>query len=176
VATAAARRYARAAFELASEQKRVEEWRARLATIRELLSDPSIAVVLENPTLASSERMKIVAGAGALDTEAGNLVGLLIESGRVREAAGIADEFECLADEAAGKIHALVTSAVELSAEERRDVGERLSKQLGADVTVQSVVDPRIIGGLKVQYGDHLVDVSIANRLQQLRRRLADAS
>jgi len=176
VATAAARRYARAAFELASEQKRVEEWRARLATIRELLSDPSIAVVLENPTLASSERMKIVAGAGALDTEAGNLVGLLIESGRVREAAGIADEFERLADEAAGKIHALVTSAVELSAEERRDVGERLSKQLGADVTVQSVVDPRIIGGLKVQYGDHLVDVSIANRLQQLRRRLADAS
>lgn len=176
MATAAARRYARAAFELASEQKRVEEWRARLATIRELLSDPSIAVVLENPTLASSERMKIVAGAGALDTEAGNLVGLLIESGRVREAAGIADEFERLADEAAGKIHALVTSAVELSAEERRDVGERLSKQLGADVTVQSVVDPRIIGGLKVQYGDHLVDVSIANRLQQLRRRLADAS
>ena len=176
MATAAAKRYARAAFELASEQKRVDEWGTRLVTIRELLSDPSIAAVLENPTIPGSERMKLVAGAGALDTEGGNLVGLLIESGRVREAAGIADEFERLADEAAGKIHALVTSAVELSAEERRDVGERLSKQLGADVTVQSVVDPRIIGGLKVQYGDHLVDVSIANRLQQLRRRLADAS
>jgi len=176
VATAAAKRYARAAFELASEQKRIDEWRSRLATIRELLSDPSIAAVLENPTIAGSERMKLVTGAGALDTEGGNLVGLLIESGRVREAAGIAEEFERLADEAAGKIHALVTSAVELSAEERREVGDRLSKQLGAEVSVQPIVDPRIIGGLKVQYGDHLIDATLATRLQQLRRRLADAS
>jgi F-type H+-transporting ATPase subunit delta len=111
-----------------------------------------------------------------LDTEAGNLVGLLIEAGRIAEAAGIADEFDRLADEAAGRIHALVTSAVELSADERREMADRLSKRLGAEVSVQSVVDRRIIGGVKVQYGDHLIDATIATRLQQLRRRLADAS
>lgn len=176
MATAAAKRYARAAFELASEQRRIDEWRSRLATIRELLSDPSIAAVLENPTVPSAERMKLVTGTGALDMEGGNLVGLLIESRRIEEAAGIADEFERLADEAAGKIHALVTSAVELSAEERRDVTDRLSKKLGAEVTIQPVVDRAILGGLKVQYGDHLIDATLATRLQQLRRRLADAS
>jgi len=176
VATAAARRYARAAFELASEEKRVDEWRQRLATIRELLSNPRIAAVLENPTIATSERMQLLSGAGGLDAEAGNLVGLLIESSRIGEAAGIADEFDRLADEAAGKIHALVTSAVELSADERREVADSLSKQLGAEVSVQSVVDRRIIGGVKVQYGDHLIDATVATRLQQLRRRLADAS
>jgi len=176
VATAAARRYARAAFELASEGKRIDEWRHGLAVIRDLLSDPKIAAVLENPTLPSSERMKLISGAGVLETEASNLVGLLIESGRVGEAGGIADEFDRLADEAAGKIHALVTSAVELSAEERREMAERLSKRLGAEVSLQSVVDRRLIGGVKIQYGDHLIDASVATRLQQLRRRLADAS
>jgi F-type H+-transporting ATPase subunit delta len=176
VATAVAKRYARAAFELASEEKRVDEWRNGLAVIRDLLSDTKIAAVLQNPTIPSSERMKLISEAGVLETQASNLVGLLIESGRVREAAGIADEFDRLADEAAGKIHALVTSAVELSAEERREIADRLSKRLGAEVSLQSVVDRRIIGGVKVQYGDHLIDASVATRLQQLRRRLADAS
>ena len=176
MATAAARRYARAAFELASEQKRIDEWRARLATIRDLLSNPSVAAVLENPTIAGAERMKLVTGTGGLDTEAGNLVGLLIESGRIREASGIADEFDRLADEAAGRIHALVTSAIELTADERKEMADRLSKRLGAEVSIQSVVDRRILGGVKVQYGDHLIDATLATRLQQLRRRLADAS
>ena len=48
-----------------------------------------------------------------------------------------------------------------------------LSKRLGKDVRMEVVVDPRIIGGLKVQYGDRVVDASVATRLQQLRRRLA---
>jgi F-type H+-transporting ATPase subunit delta len=51
-----------------------------------------------------------------------------------------------------------------------------LSKRLGKEVRVTATVDRRIIGGLKLQYGDHLVDASLATRLQQLRRRLADAS
>ena len=38
------------------------------------------------------------------------------------------------------------------------------------------VVDKSILGGLKLQYGDHLIDASVATKLQQLRRRLADAS
>ena len=176
MATAAARRYARAAFELASEGKRIDEWRHGLAVIRDLLSDPKIAAVLENPTIPSSERMHLISEAGVLEAEASNLVGLLIESGRVGEAGGIADEFDRLADEAAGKIHALVTSAVELSADERREMAERLSRRLGAEVSLQSVVDRRLIGGVKIQYGDHLIDASVATRLQQLRRRLADAS
>jgi F-type H+-transporting ATPase subunit delta len=40
-------------------------------------------------------------------------------------------------------------------------------------VRLSVVVDPRIIGGLKLQYGDRLVDASVATRLEQLRRRLA---
>jgi F-type H+-transporting ATPase subunit delta len=176
VATAAAKRYARAVFELASEEGHVEEWLRHLTAIKDLMSDPVIAAVLENPTIPAPRRMELIAAPRFLDPEATNLARMLIENRHVDQAAGILDEYERLADEAAGRIRATVTTAVELSTDDRQRLGEQLSERLGKEVRLTATVDRRIIGGLKLQYGDHLVDASLATRLQQLRRRLADAS
>jgi len=87
VATAAAKRYARAVFELAQQEDQVEEWSHRLARVRELLSDPEVAAVLTNPTIATERREGLVATAPhLLDQESTNLARLLVESGRVGEA------------------------------------------------------------------------------------------
>lgn len=174
MATAAARRYARAIFELAQEQGQVPEWHARVQKVRDLMSDPEVARVLTNPTIATERRMALVAGAPhVLDAEATNLAKLLIESDRVRAVVGIEEEFQRLADDAAGRIRATVTTAVELTPEDRDRVADGLSKRLGKEVELDVRVDPSILGGLKLQYGDRLVDASVATRLQQLRRRLA---
>jgi F-type H+-transporting ATPase subunit delta len=174
VATAAARRYARAVFELAEQEGQVDEWGSRLAAVRQLISDPEVAAVLTNPTIATEQRMALISDAPhVFDAEATNLVKLLIESSRVREVDGIEEEFERLADEAAGRVRATVTTAVELSAGDRDRVEVELSKRLGKEIRMKVVVDPRILGGLKLQYGDRLVDASVSTRLQQLRRRLA---
>ena len=176
MATAAAKRYARAVFELAREEDRVEEWQRHLASIRDLFSDAHVASVLQNPTIPAARRMELVAAPRFLDPEAGNLVRLLIESGRVDEIAGIADEFELLADSEAGRVRAVVTTAVLLSTDDRERLAKQLSQKLGEEVRLDAVVDEGILGGLKLQYGDHLIDASVATRLQQLRRRLAEAS
>jgi F-type H+-transporting ATPase subunit delta len=176
VATAAAKRYARAVFELASEEGRVEEWLRHLTAIKDLMSDRAVSAVLENPTIPAARRMELIAAPRYLDPEATNLARMLIETRHVDQAAGILDEYEQLADEAAGRIRATVTTAVELSADDRHRLGKQLSERLGKEVRLTAAVDRRIIGGLKLQYGDHLVDASLATRLQQLRRRLADAS
>jgi len=176
VATAAAKRYARAVFELASDEGHVEEWLRHLSAIKDLMGDPAVAAVLENPTIPAARRMELIAAPRFLDPEAINLARMLIETGHVDQAGGILDEYEQLADEAAGRIRATVTTAVDLSAEDRRRLGKQLSERLGKEVRLTATVDRRIIGGLKLQYGDHLVDASLATRLQQLRRRLADAS
>jgi F-type H+-transporting ATPase subunit delta len=174
VATAAARRYARAVFELAQEDGRVAEWGDHLEKVRELLSDPEVATVLTNPTIATERRMALVSGEPhVFDPETTNLVMLLIESDRVRDVVGIEEEFRRLADDAAGRVRATVTTAVELSVQERDRVADGLSKRLGKEVHLDVLVDPSILGGLKLQYGDRLVDASVATRLQQLRRRLA---
>jgi len=69
-----------------------------------------------------------------------------------------------------------VTTAVKLDANDRDRVAIQLSERLGKTVTMRVEVDPQIIGGLKIQYGDRLIDASVATRLQQLRRRLTEAS
>lgn len=174
MATAAAKRYARAIFELAQEQGQVAEWHERVEQVRDLMSDPEVARVLTNPTIATERRMALVSGAPhVFDAEATNLAKLLIESNRVRDVVGIAEEFQRLADEASGRVRATVTTAVELNPADRNSVADGLSKRLGKDVVLDVLVDPSILGGLKLQYGDRLVDASVATRLQQLRRRLA---
>jgi F-type H+-transporting ATPase subunit delta len=177
VATAAARRYARAVFELATEEGQVAEWGHRVAKVADLLSHPEVAAVLTNPTIAVGLRMELISAAPhELDPQATNLARLLIESNRVEEARGVEEEFEALADAAAGRVRATVTTAVELAPEERDQLAHQLSERLGKEVHIEVVVDERILGGLKLQYGDRLIDASLATKLQQLRRRLADAS
>jgi len=172
VATAAARRYARAIFELADDEGNLEAWGRRLAQVREVLADPEVARVLTNPTIATEQRMALVTD--LFDGgEATNLAKLLIESDRVRDVDAIAGEFQRLADEAAGRVRATVTTAVKLSSEDRDRVAGELSRRLGKEIHLDVLVDPGILGGLKLQYGDRLVDASVATRLQQLRRRLA---
>ena len=177
MATAAGKRYARAVFELATEEGQVEEWGRRLAKVRDLLSDPKVAAVLTNPTIPVSRRMELISSAPhELDPEATNLARLLIESNRVAQVGSIAEEFEALADVAAGRVRAIVTTAVELAPGERDQLADQLSERLGKEVRMTLIVDKRILGGLKLQYGDHLIDASVATKLQQLRRRLADQS
>jgi F-type H+-transporting ATPase subunit delta len=159
-------------FELAESEGQVGEWARRLAQVRAVFSDPEVARALTNPTIATEQRMAIVSD--VFDgSEATNLAKLLIESDRVRDVGAIADEFQRLADEAAGRVRATVTTAVELSSKDRDRVAEELSKRLGREIHLDVLVDPAILGGLKLQYGDRLVDASVATRLQQLRRRLA---
>jgi F-type H+-transporting ATPase subunit delta len=177
VATAAARRYARAIFDLAQDEGRAEEWRERLAVLRDVLVDETVALVLTNPTIALSTRMELISDPSTgLDQESINLAKLLIESNRVTEIGAIVDEYEAMADVAAGRVRATVTTAIELSAHDRDRVADQLAKRLGKEISLRLEVDPEILGGLKLQYGDHLVDASVATRLQQLRRRLAEAS
>ncbi|HUY73996.1 MAG TPA: F0F1 ATP synthase subunit delta [Candidatus Dormibacteraeota bacterium] len=174
MATAAARRYARAVFELAQQDGQVAEWGRRVAHVRDLLSNEDVAAVVTNPTIAVADRMALISATPhELDPEATNLAKLLIESNRVADVDAVAKEYERLADESAGRVRATITTAVELKPADRDRMSAELSKRLGQEVRMDVVVDPRILGGMKLQYGDRLVDASVLTKLQQLRRRLA---
>lgn len=174
--TAAAKRYARAVFELAEQDRDFDRWARRLAAVRELLSDPTVAAVLSNPTIATERRQALISRPGGeFDAEAVNLAKLLVESGRIADAADIEEQFTALADEAAGRVRAKVTTAIALEPDDRDRITGELAKRLNKEVRLSVVVDPRILGGLKLQFGDRVIDASVATRLQQLRRRLANS-
>src|SRR5919109_2763866 len=105
MAGAAAKRYARAIFELAREEGQLEEWSGRITAVREVLSVPEAHTVLTNPTISMPERQEAIASLleGRAGPEGVNLGKLLVGAGRVDEVEGIEDEYGRLVDEAAGR-------------------------------------------------------------------------
>jgi F-type H+-transporting ATPase subunit delta len=177
MAGAAAKRYARAIFELAREESQLEEWARRIDAVRDVLSVPEVDAALSNPSISLQERQEAIAS--LLERPAGpegvNLGKLLVGAGRLEEVKGIEEEYNRLVDEAAGRVSATATTAVELSSEDYEGLTAGLSRQLGREVRLTAAVDPAVLGGLVLRLGDHVIDASLATRLQQLRRQLAGA-
>lgn len=176
MATSAAKRYARAIFELAREEGEVADWARRLAVVRDTLTRPEARAVLTNPSVAARRREDL---AGALvgdraGPEGRNLARLLVAAGRLDDLYGIVEEYGRLADEAAGRVRATVTTAVPLGDGDAQRLTSQLSERLGREVRLDRLVDPRIVGGLVLRVGDRVMDASVATRLNQLRRRLAN--
>lgn len=168
-----ARRYAAGAFQLAVEQKDVDGWRVEMAKLDELLADEVLRAAFKNPAVDMKRRMDLARRlAPELKPQAANLLRLLIEHQRTEEMPAIRMEFERLADEAAGIVHAILTTAVDLSEQERRAYEQTLARKLGKDVRVRHEMDPSLVGGATIQIGDHLVDGSVRTQLQRLRQEL----
>lgn len=175
MAGAAAKRYARAIFELATEEGKVDQWGERLHAVREVLGRPEVMRVLSDPTIAVQRRQE--AAAALLEQYVGrevlNLARLLVGANRVGQLDGIIDEYQLLADEAAGRVRAIATTAVPLSKSDADKLVVSLSKRFGRDVRLDTRVDRAIIGGLVLRMGDRVIDASVATRLRQLRHQLA---
>jgi F-type H+-transporting ATPase subunit delta len=177
VASTSARRYARAIFELAQEKGEIDAWSKRLEAVQEVLNEERARRVLSNPTIPPAQRLQVVDGLAsrALGKEGLNLAKLLVASRRVAAIDGIVEEFSRLADDAAGRVRATATTAVELSPADTRRISRELTERLGKEVVLEVRVDPAIVGGMVLQFGDRVIDASVAGRLQQLRRRLVTA-
>ena len=104
MAGARARRYARAVFELATEEGDVDGWVERLATLRDVLTTPDARMVLANPAIAARRRQE--AAAALVEDRVGprgaNLARLLVGAGRLDQIEGVIEEYERLADALTG--------------------------------------------------------------------------
>ena len=69
-----------------------------------------------------------------------------------------------------------MTSAVELDDQLVKDIGKRITEQTDRKVELSSKVDPDVLGGLVLQVGNMVLDASVRNRLEQLRKQVAKAA
>ncbi len=168
-----ARRYAAGIFQLAREENAIDTWRAELAKLDELLQDDILVAAFQNPAVGVRRRMDLAQLLKPeLRPETENLLRLLVEHYRTRAIHGIREEFERLADEASGIVHATVTTAIELNEDDRGHYEKGLSRKLGRKVNVRFVSDPAIVGGAAIQIGDQLVDGTVRTQLARLRQEL----
>lgn len=83
------------------------------------------------------------------------------------------EEFGKLVAQQSQRLVAVVRSAVELSAEQKRRLTSWLRASYGRDVHLNVEVDQRVLGGFSVRIGDEIIDTTIAGRIEEVRRRLA---
>lgn len=102
-----------------------------------------------------------------------NVLKVLVDNGRLADATELAIEFRRLVRERDQQLDVAVTTPIALSDELKATLERRLSDSTGKQVNLHASVDPEIIGGLIVRYGDTLVDTSLRGRLENLRTQLS---
>ena len=169
-----ARRYAEAAFEVATRDGQLDAWRAELDQAAQLAGDERALEVLANPAIPVEQRADALRDmlGSRVSGPVQNLVQLLLRRGRIDQLPRVAAEFRRLDDRRQGVIHATVTSAAELTRDEVRALVARLEQQTGGRVALEEEVDPSLLGGLIVRIGDRLIDGSVRGRLERLRNQL----
>jgi len=170
-----AKRYAGALFQLALEQKTVAEVNADLQELVKVFeTTPEILSLLATPKFSIQRKKEIVAEIFSNANPAVvNVLQLLIDKKRVNEALNLASEFEKLAAEAQGFSAATVFSTRELTEQEKEDISSSFGKLVGKEkLNITNVIEPSLLGGVRVQIGNYIFDNTIANKLENLKRTL----
>ncbi|MDP8244168.1 MAG: ATP synthase F1 subunit delta [Candidatus Hinthialibacter antarcticus] len=145
-------------------------------SLRELiLSQSRFKVFLEGPQFRADDKRKMIRD--AFQNNSSELfmyfLLLLLRRGRLDHLIDILDEFERLVEKEGGVTEGLVTTAVELSDEEKDTLRQKLDAYCERKFIMQFKVDPTIVGGVRVQFGDTLIDATIQSQLVDLRRRMS---
>jgi F-type H+-transporting ATPase subunit delta len=170
--------YARALFEAAKENDVLDRVHDELGEFAEALdTDRNLQVFLFSPYFSSEEKKqgvkRIVSDA---DPRFLNFLELLAERHRMPALFRIRRRFDSLWAEENKLLTVTVTAAVELDEELVNSIGERIAEQTGRQVDLSSKIDPDVLGGLQVRVGNMVLDATVRNRLEQLRKQVAKAA
>jgi F-type H+-transporting ATPase subunit delta len=172
--TTATRRYAEAAFELATRDGALDAWGAGLELAARLAADEGVARVIDNPAIPHADRQAAVGRLleGRVPGGVVNLGRLLAQRGRFESFPALAAEYNRLLNRHRGVVEAVVTSASPLTVAETDAIRARIATMTGGGVDLRSTVDPALMGGLTIRVGDQLLDASVRGRLERLRDQL----
>ena len=173
-----ARVYANALFEAAKASGRLDVVHDQLGEFADALGgDRELQLFFFSPYFSSGEKKeglgKAVEGA---EPALQNFLELLCEKHRMPVVFRIRRDFDALWAKENRRLGVTVTSAVELSEDVVGRIGEEIEKQTGQTVELRSEVDENILGGIVLQVGNMVLDASVRNRLDKLRKSVAAAA
>ena len=169
--------YARSLFEVAKEQGKLDSVREQLGEFADALEETrELQVFFFSPYFSTAEKQdgldRAISGADPVFV---NFLKLLIENHRMPVIFRVRRGFDALWEDENKLLPVRVTSAVELDSGTVSQIGDKIAEQTGRKVDLSSEVDADILGGIVVRVGNSILDASIRNRLEQLRRQVARA-
>ncbi len=169
--------YARSLFEVALEQDKLDDVRDQLGAFAFAVdSSRELQTFFFSPYFSTVEKSD---GLDRAVTDADpivvNFLKLLIENHRTPAIFRVRRELDRLWREENKRLPVQVTSAVELDQATVTQIGDRIAQQTGQQIDLTASVEPDILGGIVVRVGNSILDASIRNRLEQLRKQVARA-
>jgi F-type H+-transporting ATPase subunit delta len=167
-----ARRYARALFEQARDQKVLDRVSEDLKSIKKIYDESSdFRMMLASPIIHTSEKKGVFEQLfkTKVHTLTYDFLILLLDKNREEWLPSIIDYFMRLSDEARGIIRAQLITAQKLAKDQLNALKKQLDNFSGKNVVVEQQVDESLLGGFVVHLDDTVIDTSLRNQLAKLR-------
>jgi F-type H+-transporting ATPase subunit delta len=170
----AERLYARALFEAAQEQNRIDAVHRDLGEFADVIAgSPELEGFLANPQVDPTAKADVLGELSeGVDELVRNFLRLIALKGRAGQVPGIRGELQALVDRAQGRVAVELTTAFELSDDEAAAIVTQIEQASGRTVEATRKVDPDLVGGMILQAGSFRIDASVRGRLQRLRHEL----
>jgi len=165
-----ARPYADAVYKMAVANNSLFQWSKMLQLAAEIAEDEQIKLLIGNPRVSAKQLGDIFLeiGRSKFNAEARNLVMLLIENKRVVVLSQISQLFEQLKARHEGVLEARIVSAFAIENRQLKKLVEDLEQKFKRKIEAQVSIDPELIGGIKVEVGDEILDASVRGKLEAM--------
>lgn len=174
-----AKRYADALFQLANEKNNVDTINEQLKVVKEVVDkEEQMLKFLNHPRITKEDKLTLIENVfGQFEQNLKNLLKLLVERNRINLVSTIIDDFDAYYNEANKIAAATVYSVRALSEDEQNKLETSFKEQLDKEsVSINNIVDPSIIGGMRIRVGNTIYDGSISNKLNRLKQNIVSAS
>ena len=174
--TTLARPYAKAAFELAEADSATGRWNDMLDLASTLVSEKSMARLLQSPEVSNSQLVKVLSDIGgeAFDSKFRDFLSVLSENKRFSLLPEITTLYQKLREEADKLLRVRVVSAFALDEDQALRLKAALARRFDREILLESEVDSSVIGGAVVYAGGQVIDGSLRDRLAKLSNSLSN--
>ncbi|MDV6340374.1 MAG: F0F1 ATP synthase subunit delta [Nitrosomonadaceae bacterium] len=165
-----ARPYAEAVYKHAVANDSLSQWSKILQLAGMIAEDNDMRSLIGNPIISAKQLGEIFLeiGKSKFNSEARNLVMLLAENKRISILPQISQLFEQLKAQHEGVLEAKIASAFALEGKQLKKLVDDLEQKFKRKIEAQVSVDPELIGGIKVEIGDEILDASVRGKLEAM--------
>ena len=172
-------RYARALFELATENSDLENTEKSVSELLNLYeSSPDLKNFINNPTQSQTNQLEVINKISLsmnLSKILNKFLSILVLKRRIFFLEKIIKSFLSLISKKKGVLEATLVSSKKLTEEELKNLSSELTKVIGSQVNFNYKVEENLIGGLKMQVGSLMIDTSIKSKLKKYEQIMTEA-
>lgn len=167
------KRYALAIYEVAEEKDKVEEYLEELTEVIKVIDENlELIEIMKHPDLSTSRKKQIFENIfkGKLDEDILSFLLILIDKKRILDMDGILEELKVIHLERIKTLAANVKTVIPLTKEERDTLISNLQKKYNKTIILNEEIDKSIIGGVFVRVGNDIIDGTIKNKYETMKK------